>query len=148
MGFRDNAYCRIFSFTMNETGKSGTASISISKKKPDGNYEKDFSDYYTRIVGTALTQLRGKNIPEKGLSARILACETTGAYDKENKKQNYHHTVFSFAFEGDEAYEFKSNGGGNKRASAPKPAATPPRQEPKPKVQDNEQTWDEEDFPF
>lgn len=113
MGFRQGAFARIWS--VNDEGKYSTANISISKKnKETGKYDVEFSDGYTRLVGSAHEDAKGLGLPsreefdpqsDKGVSIKISSCDVTNHYDTKTKKLYTNCTIFGF--------EIPDNNGGS-----------------------------------
>lgn len=81
MGLHNNGYATVWNV---EEGKGNylTAEISTRRKKPDGEYETDFSYKFVRLIGKAKD--KGGNIPAK---TRIKINECDVQY-KSVKNQN------------------------------------------------------------
>ena len=93
MGFRQNAYCKIWEVTqMSDTATK--LRISISKKNKQTNeYEQDFSGF-VMCIGTAAA---GKAAALKnGSRIKLGECDVTTKYDAEKKTSYTNFKVFSF----------------------------------------------------
>ena len=117
MGFRQDAYARIWS--VNDEGRYSTANISVSRKNKDsGAYEIEFSDGYVRLVGAAHEAAKNLGLPtreefdaknHKGVSVKIASCDVTNHYDSKSKKLFTNCVIFEF-----ELPESNSSSSGNK----------------------------------
>ena len=110
MGFSKGNYCRIWK--LENKGNYHVAQISTSKKnKQTDQYETDWQDSFVRLVGTAHTQAQSFNIGDKGMSAKIGACDVTNKYDKEKRTTYTNYVIFGFE-------EIDGNNGGNNQSKA------------------------------
>ena len=96
MGFRQDAYAKVW--TYEDKGNYGMGQVSISKKnKTTGQYEVEFQDGYVRFVGSAHDLMNENPIPERGgLSIKISSCDVTNNYSKEKKKTYTNYVIFGF----------------------------------------------------
>ena len=93
MGFRQDAYARVFS--VDNKGKYSTCNLSISRKnKETDQYEVEFQDGYVRFVGKAHDAINSVDVPSKGLNVKITSCDVTRKYDAESKKTYINYVVF------------------------------------------------------
>ena len=102
MGFRQGAYCTVWS-TESGQGKYVKGRISISRKNREtGEYEDEFSGF-VMFIGEA--RAKAEKLKERD-RIRLGDVDVTRRYDKEKNKEYYNFKVFSFETEA----EF-SNGG-------------------------------------
>ena len=137
MGFRQNAFARIWS--VNDEGKYSTANISVSRKnKETDNYVVEFNDGYVRLVGAAHEAAKQLGLPtreqfnpqsHKGVAIKIISCDVTNNYDKKTQKLYTNCAVFEFELP-------DGNGGSNTNASPVKSA--PVAEQPKQQEDDDE----------
>ena len=96
MGFRNDAYARIWE--VEEKGNYSVGKISISRKDKDtGKYNVEFQDGFVRFVGQAHKALQGVQIDSaKGISVKISSCDVSSIYKGKDGKTSYypHYTVF------------------------------------------------------
>ena len=105
MGFRQGAYCTVWS-TESGQGKYVKGRISISRKNREtGEYEDEFSGF-VMFIGEA--RAKAEKLKERD-RIRLGDVDVTRRYDKEKNKEYYNFKVFSFETES----EF-SNGGGQR----------------------------------
>lgn len=133
MGFRKDAWCRVWSVAPSENKKYALADITISKKNQDsGSYEVTFAHKFVRLVGTAYKQIQNIKIPDKkGIGLQIDGCDVTSYYDKE-KKQNYINFVI---------YAFKNPNGKKDEIKTAKSYSNQ-------KTDDNSLSISQDDLPF
>lgn len=121
MGFRQDAFARVWSVNHNE--KYSTGNITVSRKRKDSNeYEVVFGDGFVRFIGDAHKKISGVSIPEKvGVSIKILSCDVENRYDANTKKMYTNYIIYDFEFpDGNGASKGGSgNGRTNARQSAP-----------------------------
>ena len=102
MGFRQGAYCRIWS--VENKGNYSTARITISRlDKSTGTYTTDFQDGFVRLVGQAHTAFKDIKIDEKkGITAKISSCEVTNVYTSPDGKVSNtpHYAIFGVEIDG------------------------------------------------
>ena len=77
-----------------DKGKYSSVQLSTSKKKEDGTYENDFSDFVS-FVGPAHEMAKG--ITEM-TRIQIRNADVTKYYSKKTDKNYYNFTVFEFDF--------------------------------------------------
>lgn len=91
MGFRQNAYAKVWS--VEDKGKYHSANISISRKDQEtGEYRKEFNGF-VRLLGKAHTQAQ---FLERGDIIKIIGCDVTNRYDKEKEKNYVNYLVYEF----------------------------------------------------
>lgn len=109
MGFRQGAYCTVWS-TESGQGKYVKGRISISRKNREtGEYEDEFSGF-VMFIGEA--RAKAEKLKERD-RIRLGDVDVTRRYDKEKNKEYYNFKVFSFETEA----EF-SNGGTQRQSYA------------------------------
>ena len=109
MGFRQGAYCTVWS-TESGQGKYVKGRISISRKNRETNeYEDEFSGF-VMFIGEA--RAKAEKLKERD-RIRLGDVDVTRRYDKEKNKEYYNFKVFSFETEA----EFGSGGGQRSYAS-------------------------------
>jgi len=96
MGFTNGAYARIWS--KEEYEKFTTCQLSVSKKnKETGAYDVEFQDGYVTFIGKAHKAISEiGEIPDNGLSIRLISTDTRNKYDKEKSKKYTNFLVFEF----------------------------------------------------
>ena len=116
MGFRTNAYAKVWKIEKGN-GNFYNAEMSVShKNKETGNYETDWANKFVRLVGKAATQAESIS---SGDTVRIGDCDVTNKWDKEKKIMYTNYVIFSF------------NDTENNSAPAQKPGkAAPPAEDP------------------
>lgn len=93
MGFRTDVYAKLWK--IENKGNYSIVEMSTSKKNKDTDkYETDFSNKFTRFIGTAHTQLATM---KDGDTIKLGNCEVTNNYDKEKKILYTNYLVFSFS---------------------------------------------------
>ena len=96
MGFKIGAYAKIWEIK-NVNGKGFyQAKISTSKKKKDGSYETDFSDYVS-FSGKASEKAKDLKGNER---IHILEGDTTKVYYQDTGKTYYNFTIYDFEIAG------------------------------------------------
>ena len=107
MGFRQGAYCTVWSTEAGQ-GKYTKGRISISRKNKDtGEYEDEFSGF-VMFIGEA--RAKAERLKERD-RIRLGDVDVTRRYDKEKNKEYYNFKVFSFETES----EFSGGGGGHQQ---------------------------------
>ena len=122
MGFRQDAFAKVWSVTNN--GNYSTANLTVSKRpKGKEEYEVVFKDGFVRFVGEAHQKISGVSIPEnKGVSIKILSCDVENRYDANTKKLYTNYAIYDFEFP-----DSNSDNG----AQAPSKTTAKPKQEAK-----------------
>lgn len=102
MGFRTNAYAKVWKIEKGD-GNFWVAEMSTSKKmKKDGKdvlkdgkpvYNTDWSNKFTRLVGTAAQEAEGIS---DGDTIKIGECEVTNKWDAEKKVMYTNYVIYSF----------------------------------------------------
>lgn len=104
MGFRQDAYARLWTYDNNKNYGIGNVSIS-RKNKETKEYETDFQDGFVRFIGDAHKKALELSLPtkdtydkknDKGVSIRIKSCDVTNRYDAEKRKLYTNFCVFDF----------------------------------------------------
>ncbi len=122
MGFRNDAYAKIWKIAKPDGKKYAEVELSISRKnKETGQYETTFSSKFVRFLGTAYTKI--DSICE-GDRIKISSCDVESWYNKESGKGGF--TFLVFGFEPANAGEQSST------KSDPKPADEIPDEEEDP----------------
>lgn len=92
MGFGTGKFAHIWK--LENKGNYHVAEMTTSKKnKITGEYERDWSDGFVRLVGTAHEQADKLDISK---NVKIGACEVTNRYDKERKTTYTNYAIFGF----------------------------------------------------
>lgn len=90
---RYGGYAKIWS--VEDMGNYSTANISVSKKnKETEKYDTEFQEGFVRLVGQAHEFMKGRAIPENGLSVMMTSTDETNKYDNAKKKMYYNHVIF------------------------------------------------------
>jgi len=92
MGFRRDAYAKVWEVKPNSSGKSTSVRLSISKKVGEGQYEEDFSGYVTFI---ATANNRAASLT-KGDRIKLGDVDVSSKYNPEKKERHFNFKVFSF----------------------------------------------------
>lgn len=92
MGFRSGAYARVWSLEKGN-GNYYVADMSTSKKDANGEYIKDWSNKFVRLVGTAAKKAESLTAP---VNIRIGNCEVSNHYDTDRKIMYTNYVIFSF----------------------------------------------------
>ena len=92
MGFRKDAYAKIWEVNPNSSGKSTSVRLSISRKVSEGQYEEDFSGYVT-FIATANTRAASL---KKGDRIKLGDVDVSSKYDADKKVRSFSFKVFSF----------------------------------------------------
>lgn len=111
MAFRTGAYAKVWACEKGN-GNYYVAEMSTSKKGQNGEYEKDWSSKFVRLIGTAAKRAESLG---KGDTVRIGDCEVTNHYDNTKKTMYTNFAIFSFMDEDD-------NGSGSSQTSNKKSA--------------------------
>ena len=109
MGFRNGAYARIWSVEKGQ-GNYYVADMSTSRKGQDGEYQKDWSNKFVRLIGGAAEKASSLNVP---CTVRIGDCDVTNYYDKAKETMYTNYAIFSFM-------EDDNNTGAEKKSSTKK----------------------------
>ena len=147
MGFKQNAYARIFTYDAEQ--KYGTANITISRKnKTTNEYEVEFQDGFVRFIGEAHKKAVELGLPtkenydkktNKGVSIQITSCDVTNKYDSEKRKLFTNYLVYDF--------EIPDNSTPTNNKSKSEDAPVKAKKSPKKKDTDENKSEDEE-LPF
>ncbi|MBQ2174628.1 MAG: hypothetical protein II453_06070 [Alphaproteobacteria bacterium] len=123
MGFTNGAYAKIWSKEEHE--KYTTCQVSVSKKNQEtGEYEVEFQDGYVMFLGNAHEAISEiDDIPENGLSVRLVYTDTRNKYVKEKKKMYTNFYVFKFELPGNESDDSSDNSKKSAKSSAKKTTA-------------------------
>ena len=115
MAFRSGAYAKVWACKKGN-GNYYVAEMSTSRKGQNGDYEKDWSSKFVRLIGTAAKRAESLG---KGDTVRIGDCEVTNHYDNEKKTMYTNFAIFSFMDEEDNGSDSsqKSNKKSAKKAS-------------------------------
>lgn len=123
MGFRQNAYARLWS--LDDKGKYSVANVTVSKKnKETGEYVTEFGHRFVRLIGEAHNRAKTLNLPtseefttgvHKGITIRILDCDITNSYNNTTKQSYWNPVIFNF--------EIPERDGSNTTSSEPTKAA-------------------------
>lgn len=89
MGFRENAYAKVWE--VKPSDRYTDARISISRKR-DGEYVQDFTGY-VRLIGTAHSKAATL---DEGDRIKITSCDVSNNYSKEKGITYYTCKVFDF----------------------------------------------------
>ena len=111
MAFRSGAYAKVWNCEKGN-GNYYVAEMSTSKKGQNGEYEKDWSSKFVRLIGTAAKRAESLG---KGDTVRIGDCEVTNHYDNAKKTMYTNFAIFSFMDE-------DNNGSGSSQTSSKKSA--------------------------
>lgn len=113
MGFRKDAYAKIWKINKPEGKKFAEVELSISKKNKDsGQYETTFSSKFVRFVGTAYGQI---DTIKEGDRIKISSCDVESWFNKETGKGGFTFVVFGF-----EAADGGTSGGNASKGNAAK----------------------------
>ena len=93
MGFRKDAYAKVWKLEKPEGKNYFNAQISINRKKDDG-YETEFSSF-VRLVGEASKKAESLNV-EDNLIIKLGDVDVTNNYVKEKNTTYWNCTVFDF----------------------------------------------------
>jgi hypothetical protein len=92
MGFRNEAYAKVWEVRPNQSGRSTSVRLSISKKVGDGQYEDDFSGWVT-FIATANDRAGGL---KSGDRIKLGDTDVSSKYNRDKKESAYSFKVFSF----------------------------------------------------
>ena len=98
MAFRSGAYAKVWNCEKGN-GNYYVAEMSTSKKGQNGEYEKDWSSKFVRLIGTAAKRAESLG---KGDTVRIGDCEVTNHYDNAKKTMYTNFAIFSFMDDNDD----------------------------------------------
>lgn len=139
MGFRQGGYATVWE-VVRSGDKFTKARVSTSRKnKQTDQYETDFSGFVS-FVGAAHSKMGG--IQERA-RIKVLNCDVTNEYNKEEKREYTNYTIFDFEFADGSSSNDSQQAAPQKKAPAKK-AATP--KPPTAEADDEEET--EEELPF
>jgi hypothetical protein len=138
MGFRQGGFATVWE-VVRSGDKFTKARVSTSRKnKQTEQYETDFSGFVS-FVGAAHTKMSG--IQERA-RIKILNCDVTNDYNKEEKREYTNYTVFDFELADGSSSSDSQTAAPQKKAPAKKVAA------PKPPTAADEEDETEEELPF
>ena len=92
MGFRKDAYAKIWEVRPNSSGKSTSVRLSISRKAGDGQYEEDFSGFAT-FIATANTQAVAIKTGDR---IKLGDVDVSSKYNPDKREKSFSFKVFSF----------------------------------------------------
>jgi len=92
MGFRKDAYAKIWEVKPNSSGKSTSVRLSISRKVGEGQYEEDFSGY-VNFIATANVQAAKL---QAGDRIKLGDIDVSSKYNSDKKERSFNFKVFSF----------------------------------------------------
>lgn len=137
MGFRQDAYAKVWK--IEDKGNYSVGQVSISKKnKNTDQYEIEFQDGFVRFVGNAHNDIQNLTIPEKGLTIKITSCDVSNAYVKDKQKTYVNYVIFGFEI---------PNSNGNKNSNTKSNAKSNSVELPE-EVPENYATTEDDDLPF
>lgn len=140
MGFRQDAFAKLWS--VEDQGNYCTGSITVSKKddKAENGYTITFRDGYVRFIGEAYKKAMDlQDKLEHGLTIKILACDVTTFYSVKQKKNYVNYAIFDF----EEVVWDGKKSSGKKKADAKKEKA-----EADPEEEKLAELVGEEELPF
>lgn len=109
--FSTGSYTHIWK--LEDKGNYHVAQMSTSKKNNEtGEYEKDWSDNFVRLVGTAHNQAKTLDISK---NVRIGRCGVSNNYNKEKNITYTNYVIFNFEDENS-----SSGNGGNQKSQKSK----------------------------
>lgn len=113
MGFRQNGFCSVWSVEPSKTGKTTRVRLSSSRKnKMTNEWEQDFSGFCT-FIGKAHEMAKTLQAKDR---IKILECDVSTTYDKDNQKEYVNYKVFDFEMaDGSSASQNASKSGGKKK---------------------------------
>ena len=133
MGFRAGAYATLWEVRPTKSDKVLSANVSISRKRQDGTFDDEFSQW-VKLIGNA--KKRGESITER-TRIKILDCDVKAPYDKQERKTKfYDFVIFDFEDMNGNSSEKKSSSSGGTKQPAKRSAF------------EYEGDTDEEDVPF
>jgi len=92
MGFRKDAFAKVWEVKPNQSGNSTSVRLSISRKVSEGEYEEDFSGY---VIFIATAHTRAASL-KKGDRIKLGDVDVSSKYNPANKERAYNFKVFSF----------------------------------------------------
>jgi len=92
MGFRKDAYAKIWEVKPNSSGKSTSVRLSISRKVGEGQYEEDFSGYVA-FIATANTLAAKLKANDR---IKLGDVDVSSKYNADKKERSFSFKVFSF----------------------------------------------------
>ena len=92
MGFRNEVYAKVWEVKPNQSGRSTSVRLSISKKVGDGQYEDDFSGWVT-FIATANDRAAGL---KSGDRIKLGDVGVSSKYNRDKRESSYSFKVFSF----------------------------------------------------
>jgi len=92
MGFRKDAFAKVWEVKPNNGGKSTSVRLSISRKVAEGQYEEDFSGYVI-FIATANTRAAAL---KKNDRIKLGDVDVSSKYNPANKERTFSFKVFSF----------------------------------------------------
>lgn len=94
MGFRKDAYAKVWEIKPNENGKTTSVRLSTSKKNKDtGEYEQDFSGICFFIGKANIKARQQLSVKDR---IRLTECDVTTDYNKETKENKVFFKVWDF----------------------------------------------------
>lgn len=79
-----------------DKGNFSSATVSVSRKRQDGTYDKDFQGY-VNLVGAAHEKIKKLGaIPNDGLLIQIVDMDSQRRWDDTKKKENVSFAIFDF----------------------------------------------------
>ena len=114
MGFRSDAYAKIWEVKPNTSGRSTSVRLSISKKVCDGQYEDDFSGWVT-FIATANDRAAGL---KSGDRIKLGDVDVSSKYNRDKKESAYSFKVFSFEMADGSQGAAKSSGKAKNKGSS------------------------------
>ena len=106
MGFRKDAFAKIWEVKPNPSGKSTSVRLSVSRKVAEGQYEEDFSGYVSFIA----TANNGARSLKKGDRVKLGDVDVSSKYDTAKKERSFSFKVFSFEMADGSQSALKNNG--------------------------------------
>lgn len=136
MGFRQGGFATVWEIVY-AGDKFTKARVSISRKnKQTDQYETNFSGFVS-FIGAAHTKISGL---QERARIKILNCDVTNYYNKDEKREYTNYTIFDF--------EFIDSSGNNQSAQSSAPASKKKAASPKPPIDVDDEEETGEELPF
>ena len=116
MGFRKDAYAKVWEVKPNPSGNSTSVRLSVSRKVSDGQYEEDFSGY---VMFIATANARAASL-KKGDRIKLGDVDVSSKYNPASKERTFSFKVFTFEMADgsqDSAQQTRPEGGKNKKSN-------------------------------
>jgi len=92
MGFRNGAYAKVWEVRPNDSGRSTSVRLSISRKISEGQYEEDFSGY-AAFIATANDRATALKAGDR---IKLGDVDVSSKYNPDKREKTFSFKVFSF----------------------------------------------------